>query len=73
VSLLRQHRRYNFLITSMRTVVGTQLVVEHAGILEAIKAHDPQRARAAMDYHIGRLADDISSYWNRWMRTAAAK
>jgi len=72
VSLLRQHRRYNFLITSMRTVVGTQLVVEHAGILEAIKEHDPHRARAAMDYHIGRLADDISSYWNGWMRTAAA-
>jgi GntR family L-lactate dehydrogenase operon transcriptional regulator len=73
VSILRQHQRYNFLITSMRTVVGTQLVVEHAGILDAIRAQDAQRARDAMHFHIGRLADDISSYWSRWMRTAAAK
>jgi GntR family L-lactate dehydrogenase operon transcriptional regulator len=73
VSLLRQHRRYNFLITSMRTVVGTQLVVEHAAILEAIKARAPARAREAMQEHLGRLTDDISSYWRRWMRSASAK
>lgn len=69
VSILRQHRRYNFLITSMRTVVGTQLVVEHAGILDAIRAHEPQHAREAMDYHLRKLTDDLSTYWSRWMRT----
>lgn len=70
VSLLRQHRRYNLLITSMRRVVGTQLVVEHGQILDAIKGRSPGRARDAMHEHLDRLTDDISSYWRRWMRSA---
>lgn len=72
VSLLRNHERYNFVITSMRTVVGSRLVVEHKAILSAIEAHDPQGARDAMDVHLRSLATDLDRYWNRWVRGSRA-
>src|SRR5690349_8956541 len=38
-----------------------QVIAEHEPILAAIEAHDPEKARAAMDRHIGRLLIDISA------------
>lgn len=62
VALLRNHKRYNYIITSMRTVVGTSLVVDHQAILDAIRAHDPDAARAAMADHLKKLADDLNRF-----------
>jgi len=38
----------------------SEVIAEHEPILEAIEAHDPERARTAMDKHIGRLLGDIA-------------
>ena len=38
----------------------TQVIAEHEPILEAIEAHDPERARTAMERHLERLLRDIS-------------
>ncbi len=67
VALLRNHTRYNVVVTSMRTVVGGRLVVDHRAILDTVKAKDPQAARLAMDRHLRSLADDIDRYWARRM------
>lgn len=67
VVLLRQHHRYNLVVTSMRAVVG-RLVVDHTAIVEAIKAHDPARARAAMERHLAQLSADLNRYWSRLSR-----
>ncbi|MGH2362772.1 MAG: FadR/GntR family transcriptional regulator [bacterium] len=71
VSLLRNHGRYDLIITSMRTIVGSRLVVEHAAILDAIKAKNPNAARRAMDYHIGSLQRDLEQYLSQRRRRAA--
>lgn len=68
VSLLRNHERYDVIITSMRTLVGSSLVEDHKAILKGIKARDSQKARDAMDGHLRKLMDDIDRYWQRWMR-----
>ncbi len=39
----------------------TQVIAEHEPILEAIEAHDPERARAAMERHLQQLLHDISA------------
>jgi GntR family transcriptional regulator, rspAB operon transcriptional repressor len=39
----------------------TQVIAEHEPILKAIEAHDPERARAAMERHLERLLRDIST------------
>ena len=64
-ALLRQHRRYDLLMTSMRAAVGGRLVVDHRAILAGIRAHDPGAARRAMEDHLRKLADDLDRYWNR--------
>lgn len=69
VVLLRQHHRYNMAVTTMRTAVGSRLVVDHASILEAIRAKDPVAAREAMIRHISLLAKDLDRYWKRISRT----
>lgn len=68
VSLLRNHQRFNFLVASMRAVVGSNLVVDHTAILQAIKRHDPEAARQAMDDHLRKLSDDLNRYWRQWVR-----
>lgn len=65
VTLLRQHKRYNYIITSMRRVVGTRLVVEHQAILDAIRAHDSESARRNMSRHIQNLAQDMNRFWRK--------
>lgn len=63
VALLRKHHRYNLAITSIRTQVGSRLVVDHAAVLDAIKRRDPAAAREAMERHLQGLAEDLERYW----------
>ncbi|SRR5579875_1089591 len=72
VSLLRQHRRYDLLMTSMRAAVGGRLVVDHRAVLAGIRAHDPAAARKAMENHLLKLAEDLDRYWRRWLGGGAA-
>jgi DNA-binding GntR family transcriptional regulator len=38
-----------------------RVIVEHEAILRAIEGHDPLGARAAMEFHLDRLLDNISA------------
>ena len=40
-------------------------LVEHASVLDAIRAHDPQAARAAMQHHLQRAYTRYSASWRR--------
>jgi GntR family transcriptional regulator, transcriptional repressor for pyruvate dehydrogenase complex len=71
VSLMRNHRRYNVIVTSMRTVVGGQLAVDHAAILDAISRKNPRAARQAMDRHLLNLAHDLDRYWAQYTSSKA--
>jgi DNA-binding FadR family transcriptional regulator len=68
VGLLRNNRRYDLIVTSMRRVVG-RLVVDHRAILSGIKDRDPQVARRAMEQHIGGLMLDLNRYRSRVRRS----
>ncbi|SRR5579871_304902 len=72
VGLLRQHRQYDLLVTTMRAAVGGSLVVEHRAILSAIQARDAAAARLAMEDHLRKLAGDLDRYWSRSRGRAAA-
>ena len=63
ISLMRQHRRYNAIVASMRAVVGGRLAVDHAAILDGIRRRNPRAARRAMDRHLLNLAHDLDRYW----------
>lgn len=67
VSLLRSHERYDLIIASMRSVVGTSLVEDHKAILDGIRSRDPQKAMEAMDAHLRKLMNDIDRYWRRYV------
>jgi DNA-binding FadR family transcriptional regulator len=66
IMLLRQHRRYNLIVNSIRAAVGSRMVVDHARILAALKRHNPRAARAAMERHLRTLAADLNRYLSRW-------
>ena len=40
-------------------------LVEHAAVLEAIRAHDAQRAREAMQQHLKKATNRYSASWRR--------
>ncbi|HLW59983.1 MAG TPA: FCD domain-containing protein [bacterium] len=69
VSLLRHHRRYNVIVTSMRAVVGGRLTVDHAAILGGIRRKNPRVARQAMERHLLNLAHDLDRYWAQYTST----
>ena len=69
VALLREHHRYNRAVTSIRTEVGSQLVVDHGAILDAIKRRDPPAAQQAMETHLRALAADLKQYWTEPARS----
>jgi DNA-binding FadR family transcriptional regulator len=70
VSFLRSNGNYSYLITRMRTIVGSRLIVDHTSIVDAIKKHDPEAAREAMDAHLAGLSDDIARYWKQFRLNA---
>jgi DNA-binding GntR family transcriptional regulator len=48
-------------LTLPQTGRMAQVIAEHEAVLDAIEAHDPARARAAMEFHLERLLDHISA------------
>src|SRR6201996_5588145 len=50
--------RYRRLTLPQRGRIA-QVITEHEAIVTAIEAHDPERARIAMDQHLERLLDNI--------------
>jgi DNA-binding GntR family transcriptional regulator len=48
-------------LTLPQTGRMAQVIAEHQAVLDAIEAHDPARARAAMEFHLERLLDHISA------------
>jgi DNA-binding GntR family transcriptional regulator len=48
-------------LTLPQTGRMAQVIAEHEPILDAIEAHDPPGARAAMEFHLERLLADISA------------
>ena len=42
----------------------TSAIREHAAVLEAIRGHDPEQARAAMHHHMERAAKRFSKSWD---------
>ena len=48
-------------LTLPQTGRMAQVIAEHEAVLDAIEAHDPARARTAMEFHLERLLDHISA------------
>jgi DNA-binding FadR family transcriptional regulator len=65
VSMLRSQERLNYVIEAIRNYVGSQRVVDHYKIMAALRAHDADAARHAMQEHISRLIDDVERYWEQ--------
>jgi DNA-binding FadR family transcriptional regulator len=72
ISLMRHNQRYNWLVTSMRAVVGGRLAVDHRAILHGIKRRNPRAARQAMERHLRNLERDLDRYWARYAGPSAA-
>jgi len=53
--------------------LARQTIRDHAAILEAIEAHDPEAARAAMHRHIGRVVREFQRGVNEGPATAARR
>lgn len=54
----------DFLETAyIRRRVGSELVVDHQQILDAIVAGSPEQAEAAMVNHINQMIDDVKRYF----------
>ncbi len=50
----------------MHTVKGDPIIEEHIEILNAVKSHDPERAKAALLKHINRLYLDVVEIKNNY-------
>lgn len=62
VAVLRQHHRYNVVVTTIRASMGGRLIEDHQAILRGIKMRRPKAARSAMDRHLGALLEDLRTY-----------
>jgi len=65
VSVLRQSYRYNLIVTSARSIMGSGLVVDHRAIVTAIRLRHPDDARTMMDHHLRGLTQDFHRYVSR--------
>jgi len=63
VHLLRSQEWLNYVVTEIRTKVGTGLVVDHEKIISALKERDASTARKAMERHLNELIADVEKYW----------
>jgi GntR family transcriptional repressor for pyruvate dehydrogenase complex len=62
VAVLRQHHRYNVVVTAIRAAMGGRLIEDHRSILRGIKSKRPEAARRAMDAHLRALMADLRRY-----------
>ena len=68
VHILRSQEWMNYLVTEIRTKVGTHLAVDHQKIISALKTRNSSLARKAMESHINQLIADVNRYWNVILR-----
>ena len=68
VHLLRSQEWMNYLVTEIRTKVGTSLAVDHQKIISALKTRNSSLARKAMERHLNELIADVDRYWNLVLR-----
>jgi len=50
----------------MRSRVGSNYRTAHRSILEALKAHDPDRAEQCISGHLDGLIEDVKKYWEHY-------
>lgn len=55
------------LFEQLRHRVGDNYTPYHSKVMDAIKAHDPDRAEEAMSDHITKLMLDVNQYWNEYI------
>jgi GntR family transcriptional regulator, transcriptional repressor for pyruvate dehydrogenase complex len=68
VHLLRSQEWMNYVVTEIRTKVGTRLAVDHQKIISALKTRNSSLARKAMERHLNQLIADVDRYWNLVLR-----
>lgn len=72
VHLLRSQEWMNYVVTEIRTKVGTRLAVDHQRIISALKTRNSSLARKAMERHLSQLIADVDRYWNQLRRKPRA-
>jgi len=68
VHLLRSQEWMNYVVTQIRTKVGTRLAVDHQKIISALKKRNSSLARKAMERHLNQLIADVERYGNLVLR-----
>ena len=68
VHLLRSQEWMNYVVTEIRTKVGTRLAVDHQKIISALKKRNSSLARKAMERHLNQLIADVERYGNLVLR-----
>jgi len=72
VHLLRSQEWLNYAVIAIRAKLGEGLVVEHEGIISAVRDHNSAAARSAMEQHITKLIAEVERYWHEVFRPAGA-
>jgi GntR family L-lactate dehydrogenase operon transcriptional regulator len=70
LGVLRQQGQYTYVITYIRSRVGSRLAVDHVRILDALRRRDLQRAQQAVDDHLRKLTQDVERYWRQAVRSS---
>lgn len=65
MELIRQQGRHSPTLEYIRNEVKSAIIEDHKRIFEAVKAHDPESARTAMNIHIENLIRDVERYWQK--------
>ncbi|MBS3977761.1 MAG: FCD domain-containing protein [Syntrophomonadaceae bacterium] len=63
LDLIRQNSQLTPVLEHIRTKVEKRVAVEHAKILQAIEARNPEEADRAMVEHLESLVRDVVNYW----------
>ncbi len=64
IGLIRQDHQLSPVLETIRRKVGSKIHIDHQRIVDAIAAHEPETARAAMHHHINGLIHDVEKYWD---------
>jgi len=65
VHLLRSNPWLNQVVNAIRAKVGGRRIVDHEGILNAIRVGDSNLARQAMEQHLTNIIHDVEEYWGQ--------
>ena len=64
IGLIRQDHQLSPVLETIRRRVGSKIHIDHQRIVDAIRAQDPEAAKAAMHQHIAGLIHDVEKYWD---------